>query len=295
MVGQSDRRGIGYALAATLFFATAGPVARLAGAGGVSPIAIAFWRVGLGAGLIGLLAVATGRPPLVKPARIPALLGYGAVLGLHFYAYIGSLFATSLDHALVLVNTAPLWAVGLSWLWLREPFPRSKLPGLGLAVVGTALLVGFDPAAPAAHLRGDLLGLGAALAYAAYAVLGRRERTRYPLLTYAFWVYLGAALTLFVISPAATVGAPPPRGAWPQLFLLALLPTTIGHTLFNLAVRHAHAATANLIATQEVSGGMILGWLLLGEAPGATALVAWPLVLAGIGWVIISPRRGVFR
>jgi drug/metabolite transporter (DMT)-like permease len=288
---REERLGIGYAFLATLFFASAGPVARIAGVdGALDPLGIAFWRVLLGAGFVLLLGWAGGRPPKVQLRDLPSLALYGIVLAMHFYLYIGSLFATSLDHALVLVNTAPVWAAILSWWILKEPLPAAKLPGVVAVILGMAWLVGFDPSAPEAHLRGDLMGLGAALTYALYAIAGRRDRARYPLLTYAFWVYLLAAATLGIVSPRMTFLRPVPSGSWLPVLILALLPTTFGHTLFNAAIRRIHAATANLIATQEVTGGMLLGWLILAIRPSATALMAWPLVLAGIIWVII-PRK----
>jgi drug/metabolite transporter (DMT)-like permease len=273
---------------AAAFFSTAGPVARLAG--GLQPVQIAFWRVAVGAAAVFCLALASGQGVRIAPRDAPRLLAYGAVLGLHFYLYISSLYRTSLDHALVLVNTAPVWSVVLSRIALRESFPASKIPGILVAIAGTAWLVGFDPAGGRASLAGDAMGLVSALAYAVYAVAGRRERERYRLLTYASWVYLGAALSLALVAPKSTVLSPVPPGAWPPLLALALLPTTLGHTLFNASIRNIHAAVANLIATQEVSGGMILGWLMLGETPSRVALIAWPVVLAGIAWVI-APLR----
>jgi len=107
------------------------------------------------------------------------------------------------------------------------------------------------------------------------------------LLTYAFWVYLGAAVALALVSPRVTVLAAVPGAAWPPLLLLALLPTCFGHTLFNASLRLTHAAKANLLATQEVTGGMIIGWLVLGEVPTRTVLLIWPVVLAGIAWVVL--------
>jgi drug/metabolite transporter (DMT)-like permease len=282
-----ERRGLAYAILATAFFATAGPLARLAD--NLPPAQVAFWRVLLGAFAILTLGLVQGRLPKVRPVDLPILFAYGAVLGLHFYFYIGSLFKTSLSHALILVNTAPLWAAALSALVLREGMPLSKLPGLALGVLGTAWLVARDPGAGSATLAGDMLGLAAAICYAAYAVAGRRERARYELLTYAFWVYLGAAVALAAIAPRATVLAPVPAAAWPPLLLLALLPTCFGHTLFNASLRQIHAAKANLIATQEVTGGMLIGWVMLGESPTRTALLAWPLVMAAVVWVVL-PR-----
>ncbi|MDP2873188.1 MAG: DMT family transporter [Bacillota bacterium] len=285
-----ERRGLGYAILATVFFATAGPLARMASA--LPPAQVAFWRVLLGAAAILALGLAQGKAPRVRPADLPLLFAYGAVLGLHFYFYIGSLFRTSLGHALILVNTAPIWAALLSAIVLRETLAAAKLPGLALGVLGTAWLVAGDPAAGRATLAGDGFGLLAAVCYAAYAVAGRRERARYELLTYAFWVYLGAALALAIAAPRTTILASVPAAAWPPLVLLALLPTCFGHTLFNASLRLIHAAKANLLATQEATGGMIIGWLLLGEIPTSTALLAWPLVMAGIVWVVL-PQRSV--
>jgi drug/metabolite transporter (DMT)-like permease len=151
-----------------------------------------------------------------------------------------------------------------------------------------AWLVGFDPQAQGSGAAGDLLALAAAWLYALYAVSGRRGRGRYSLLTYAFWVYAGAAASLALLAPRTVLLGHVPRSAWGPIALLALLPTTVGHTLFNAAVRSAHAAQANLIATQEVSGGILLGWLLLGEAPSRATLLAWPVMLAGLAWVLVG-------
>lgn len=285
-----ERRGLGYAVLATAFFATAGPIARLASS--LPPAQVAFWRVLLGAFGILVLGLVQGKMPRVRPADLPRLLAYGAVLGLHFYFYIGSLFTTSLGHALILVNTAPIWAALLSAAVLQEALPRVKVPGLLLGVLGTAWLVAGDQGGARATLGGDVLGLLSAVCYAAYAIAGRRERARYDLLTYAFWVYLSAAMALALAAPRATVLAAVPADAWTPLLLLALLPTCFGHTLFNASLRLTHAAKANLLATQEVTGGMVIGWLLLGEVPGRMVLLIWPLVLAGIAWVVLpwEPR-----
>jgi len=75
---------------------------------------------------------------------------------------------------------------------------------------------------------------------------------------------------------------------------LGLLPMAAGHTLYNAAVRRAHAAYANLIATQEVTGGVLLGVLLLAELPGPTTIAGLVVTLFGIGLVLFtSPGRGV--
>ena len=119
-----------------------------------------------------------------------------------------------------------------------------------------------------------------------YSVIGRSQRDRYPLLTYAFTVYGMAALWLL---PVAAVSFKPVYtlpGVLAILFL-GVFPLGIGHTLYNAAIRRVHAAYANLIATQEVTGGVILGILLLGEIPTANAIVGCLMTLAGIILVLL--------
>jgi drug/metabolite transporter (DMT)-like permease len=66
-----------------------------------------------------------------------------------------------------------------------------------------------------------------------------------------------------------------------------LIPLAAGHTLYNAALRRTHATTVNLIATQEVTGGILLGALLLGQIPQANEIAGAAIALAGIALVLI--------
>ncbi len=136
-------------------------------------------------------------------------------------------------------------------------------------------------------LVGDGLALGAAVAYALYSIAGRSQRERYPLLTYAGTVYGLAALWSL---PAALLNFTP--AGYKASSLLALLaagivPLGIGHTLYNGALRRLHATAANLIATQEVTGGVLLGFLLVGQVPHPNEIAGAVIALVGIVMVLI--------
>ena len=64
------------------------------------------------------------------------------------------------------------------------------------------------------------------------------------------------------------------------MLALGLIPLGLGHTLYNAALHRAPAATVNTIATQEVTFGVLLAWLLLGEPPSPSRWLAarsrWP-------------------
>ncbi len=67
---------------------------------------------------------------------------------------------------------------------------------------------------------------------------------------------------------------------------LALLPSALGHTLYTAALRRLHPGIPNLIATQEVTGGILLAWLLLHEVPTWNALAGARITIVGVGLVL---------
>jgi drug/metabolite transporter (DMT)-like permease len=57
--------------------------------------------------------------------------------------------------------------------------------------------------------------------------------------------------------------------------------------MYNAALRRTHATTVNLIATQEVTGGVLLGMLLLNQVPQPNEIVGAAITLVGIAIVLI--------
>jgi drug/metabolite transporter (DMT)-like permease len=66
-----------------------------------------------------------------------------------------------------------------------------------------------------------------------------------------------------------------------------LLPLALGHTLYNAALRLTNATLVNLVATQEVTGGIILGILLLNEWPSLQSIIGVLITLLGIVLVVL--------
>jgi drug/metabolite transporter (DMT)-like permease len=161
-----------------------------------------------------------------------------------------------------------------------------KWGGILVAVAGVAVLAGFEPRWDERMALGDLLALGGAITYALYSLAGRGQRARFPLFTYALAIYGLAALWAL---PAA-VASYTPEGyrLRPLLAVIALglVPLGLGHTLYNAALRRTHATMVNLIATQEVTGGILLGLVLLGEVPQPNEIIGALLTLLGIALVI---------
>jgi drug/metabolite transporter (DMT)-like permease len=294
-----DQRGLLYAGLAVAAFSTS-PV-LIVWADPMPALLKTWLRLLVAALAVGLLAwLARGTQPAApavaySPGYHPRVRNslrfafYGLVTAVHFLCYIAALNYTTAAHTLALVYTAPIFVTLFSAVFLREPIRGIQWIGLLIAIAGIAVLAGLEPTMTPTMAFGDLLALASALTFGIYSVAGRFERNRYPLLAYAARVYSSAALWLVPLALLLIPSAPP--GSWgaaqvASVVALGLIPLAAGHTLYNAALRRLHATVANIIASQEVTGGIVLSLLLLGQVPSLAALVGALITLAGIALVL---------
>ncbi|NNF58438.1 MAG: DMT family transporter [Rhodothermaceae bacterium] len=258
--------------------------------------ALAVWRTVFAAVL--LMPIAWGKArheirALTRRARV--LIGLaGVMLGLHFIAWIESLYYTSVASASVLVTTSPLFIAVLGFVVLRERLTVRTMGAIGGAVVGAAL-IGLadagDGVFPQAAL-GNGLALAGALLVAVYLLIGRAVRQHTNFLAYLFPLYATAALTTLV---AALVRGVPLAQPWPILglcLLMAVGPQLLGHGSFNYAVRYLPAALLGLLSLIEPIGASLLAFGLFGEVPRPLALVGMAIVLGAIALAFVRRRSG---
>ena len=282
---QNKQHGIILAIIAVTMFSTSPVLVRWAAP--LSAYEVTGWRVFIAAVSVGLLSLFRGEIPRLHRADMPKFTLFGLITALHFGAYIASLNFTTIAHSLTIVYTAPVFVAIFSAIFLKEHISARKWLGVAVVIIGIAVLAGFEPNMTPHMWLGDGLALVSAITFGFYSVAGRSQRSRYPLLTYAFFVYLLAALWMM---PAAVATFTPTGYGWRQIasvVALGLLPLGLGHTLYNAAVRRMHATYANLIASQEVTGGIILGVLFLHEIPGISAIIGVGITLLGIVMVLI--------
>ena len=274
---------------ATLAFALGAPLSRVAVP--VTAAEVTFWRLALATVVALGIALAAGRPAAyLWDWRTFSL---GGVLSLHFLLFTLAAQTTTTAHTLTLVYISPVLVAIGSALVLREP-PRSmQLVGVLVTVVGVSVLVGFEPAATDATLSGGVAALGSGTAFAAYVLAGRYLRRSIPLTSYVLAVYGWAAVWVFPFAllsfdPAAYDGI----GVL-AIVILGIIPLGVGHTLLNAAVRRSSATVPNVIATQEVTGGMILSVLIHGDILGPNTLLGVGVALFGVVLVMVFARNSV--
>lgn len=292
---RERRAGTFLALAAVGCFITA-PAFVLTADSAFSPLEIAFWRVAIGAVFVGALGLATRTAMRLRPGEWRRFVAYGLALALHLIGYVGSFTYTTIANAESITYSSTIMLAVLSAVVLRERLNAVAIAGLVVTVTGIAVLTGFQPQVgvcdiPARHcaLLGDGLALVAAIFAAVYSLAGRVEREWHPLFRYTFYVYGFAALWQLPLAVTLAVRHTAPPGAVLALVGLGLVPTGVGHTLYNAAVRRVSATLVNLLSTQEITGGVILGALFFHQIPTALTLIGVLVTISGIILVMLNP------
>jgi drug/metabolite transporter (DMT)-like permease len=207
----------------------------------------------------------------------------GLSLALHFGMWIWSFQMTRVASSVVLVTTHPLFVAAISVGLFKERLNKKAVGGLVLALIGSFLLIAGDLTISRETLIGNLLALGGAVMAGIYILAGSRFRRKVSLPSYAFIVYLWAALFLliaiFLGGIEFLVEAPK---EYIIFFGLAVGPMLAGHTIYNWALKFISPTLVSVSLLGEPLGSTILALLLLNEAPGAGAIIGGPVVLFGI-------------
>jgi DME family drug/metabolite transporter len=289
------RRGSGVPLLvlAGVAWGTGGLLGSLLGREtGLSPLAVAAYRLGLG-GLLVLLAVGAtallrGGTPVLGGARRPVLrrIGLLAVLAAAFQAcYFTAVSLTSVGLAtLVTIGTAPVVVVAVETL--RGSARRGSLPVVVLALVGLGLLVGLPGSAP--DPLAALAGAGAAvLAGSAFATMTLVGAVAVPGLD--AMVATGASFVvggLLLAVPAAVLGGPavPTTSAGLGLLtLFAVVPTALAYTAyFRGLAAGTSPGTGAVLALLEPLTAAVLAAVVLGERLGAVGITGALLLAAAV-------------
>ncbi len=284
-LNREAKIGLLYVVIAVFFFSTSPVFIRWADT--ISSYEITFWRLTTAALTVAVMMLIKRERWHIPREDGKKFLLFGLITALHFLFYIASLAFTTIAHSLAIVYTAPIFVTLFSAIFLKEPIPRRKWLGILVTVLGIAILAGFQPNFTRRMLIGDLLALGSAITFGFYSIAGRSQRHHHSLFNYAVTTYAAAALWAM---PAAALTFTP-NGYTPKTVLsilgMGIFPLGFGHTLYNAALRRVHASYANVIATQEVTGGIILGALLLGEIPGPNEIIGVIVALLGILIVIL--------
>lgn len=225
---------------------------------------------------------------LVKPAGYNLSLALaGVALGLHFTLWISSLHYTSVASASVLVTIHPVILIVIESLIFKKRFRPLVWIGVLGAFTGSVMLGitsdtqgGLFPQA----LLGNTLAFVAALCFVVYFLLGNKIRQHTSWIDYVFYVYTYAAITCIILAVFWVGGIPViSKTALLAGILLAVGPTILGHGSMNYAVKYVSPTLLSTLILSEVVVAALGAYLLFGEVPAASSVLAMVIVMCGVG------------
>ncbi|HUS17054.1 MAG TPA: DMT family transporter [Chloroflexia bacterium] len=252
----------------------------------ITPLAFIFARFALMTILAFAVLAARGRRAqwAIGRADLPRFLLVG-ICGYTLYqlGFVLGLDNTSPFSSSLLIAMVPFFTLVI----LAASGERARLGawlGLGVALAGVVLFLADKSAAPGS-LVGDLLSLGAAVAFAFYGVLNRRLTRDYPPETYTAYTVLLGSIPLLALSTPAALAQPwtiISVWGWIAIVYMVVLPVYVAYMLWNWAIarRGAAAATSLTLLVPIVSG--TLSAIFFGEGFGPLKLIGAALVLAGL-------------
>ena len=255
---------------------------KLTGEHGISLPETLFWRQFLpGVALLGWLGM-RGEIARLRTQRLSIHARRALIGGLGMFLTLGVVQILPLAEATVLGFTAPIFAVLLAVVLLREKVGVWRWAAVLLGLIGIVIIAGPDRA----HLpiRGLATGIGAAFMVALISIqlrdLGRTEEP----VSIVFWfsAFCAPPMALFMV----WTGLPhhDPAG-WAMLFGIGAAGLA-AQLLMTAALRYGSVSSVIVMDYSQFGWATLWGWLVFAHVPpaetwlGAPAIIAAGLIIA---------------
>ena len=259
--------------------------------GGIGTPTILFYRMGVAALLMGMIARITRHDLKIGFKDLMMFLALGGLYAatslwlLTSYKYIPSGVATTIHFLYPLVVTL------IMILFFREKLSVWLLVAALLSVLGVALLSQGEGNG-GSTFKGIAMVLITVVTYASYIVGVNKTRVaRMDSIVLAFYVLLTSAL-IFLAYAVTTTGIEPlpdwRRGA--DVLLLALLPTVVSNLTLVLAVKHIGSTMTSILGSMEPLTAVLIGVFYFGETFGVLSAIGLCVIVTAVIIVILLAK-----
>ncbi|AKU19151.1 hypothetical protein VV02_20525 [Luteipulveratus mongoliensis] len=190
--------------------------------------------------------------------------------------------------AAMLVNVGPVLLAVLAGLFLGEGFPRRLVVGTSVAFAGV-VVIGIGTSTGGAQTAGVALCLLSALTYALAVVAQKPLLATMSALRVTWLAIVVATVCCLPYAPGLVdqlADSGPATVGW--VIYLGVGPTALAFTTWAYALARSTAGSTGMTTLLVPPLTILLGWLLLGEAPPALAYAGGALCLAG---VVLARRK----
>ena len=227
----------------------------------------------------------------LKLNEIMELVLIGLLLGAHFGFWISSVKATSVAASVLLGTCHIVYVSIIGWLVFGESLNQKGIFGTLVALSGIIILFWGDLVENPGNFNGNFLAFISGILAGLYYLGGRKHRKKISLPTYASIVYLSSAIFMWIVVLVQGLEYQQISNSEFQLFfLMALVPTLLGHTMQNWALAFLPAYVISITLLVEPIGSGLLAWLIFDEIPSLGVLFGGIIVLYGVYVVALSEQ-----
>jgi drug/metabolite transporter (DMT)-like permease len=225
-------------------------------------------------------------------ARITEMVVIGILLGAHFGFFISSVKATSVAASVLLGTCHIVYVAIIGWILFGEGLTRKGIIGTGLALSGIVILFWGDLVQDPGNFDGNILAFISGILAGFYYLGGRKLRKEISLPTYALVVYFSSAIAMWIVVIVQDLEyLSIPNSDFQLFFLMALVPTLLGHTMQNWALAFLPAYVVSITLLTEPVGSGILAWYFFEEVPSIGVFIGGLIVLFGVYMVALSGKE----
>ncbi len=252
---------------------------------------VAALRLWLGAGLAIVLLYVTGRKLSLRAFYVG--LGGGISFGLNSTLFFTAVKYTSPTTATIIGALQPALLLMVVGKLFGERVTRSSILASFVALVGTVVVVLGAPKSGHDSLFGDLLAVGALIAYCTYFVFSKKARESLGTFEYQASMQLSAAI---VVTPIALLTNGTSAVSLSDMFLILVL-TVIpggGHFFMNWAHNKISLSIASLLTLATPVATMIFAKVMLNQSVTLLQVVGTAIVLGALSVLVLrAPKLDV--
>ena len=211
------------------------------------------------------------------------------------WVYLAGRTTVAMNISLIYASAPVMIALGAA-LWLGEAFSKRQGLGVVLAMAGVVHVVvkgEWQQLSSVQWVAGDVWILGAAIAWAAYALLQKRWPTVLGSTAQLAAICMGGVLVLLPFSLWEMWHPEAPALGWHALGLVvvaALFPGLGAYWLYGWCQKILGAGRVAMTLYLGPLYTAVVAWLVLGEALGWHHLMGGALILSGVAMVVSAKR-----
>lgn len=203
----------------------------------------------------------------------------GVFFGIHWVTYFYALQLSSVAIGMLSIYTYPVITSFLEPIILKSRFQKSHLALAVLVLTGVYFLVP-EVSFKNQHFIAVLFGVTSAFFYALRNILMKPKVSAYN----------GSVLMLYQLCVIVVLMSPllfktdflQVKSQLLPIAFLALVTTTIGHTLLLMSFKHFSATTASIMSSVQPIYGILMGMLFLAEFPAWHTIIGGALILSAV-------------